>query len=100
MGLSWTTKLSSIDEIKKAIDSCIKKSRIPPFANIAWESNELVIRVDNSGKSEFRFSVDEANGCSIFKEIRRDVALLHRPFVGTVENIVDKVLHDAGFTKA
>ncbi len=99
MGLSWHSKDSNIEQIRSHIDACIAHAQIPSFASLLWENDELCIRINQAGKSEFRIAILAAGKGVRIAETKRDVALFHRAFVGTVEKFVDKILSEAGFDK-
>lgn len=100
MALTWTVKQKNIENVKTDIDSSLKKMSLPSFANVCWEGNELCVRIEKGGKSEFRLGVNPAGTDVKITETKRNISFLHKPFVGRVESVVEQIMGDIGAAKA
>lgn len=100
MAMSWTVPQSTVDLVKKALQSQLGKAAIPSFAQINWEANELSVKIDKAGKSEFRLALVPDGSNVKIVETRRDVAFMHKPFVSKVESFVKQVMTESGIVKA
>jgi hypothetical protein len=100
MTISWTFRNLSIDEAKTLLQKELQAAGVPSFANISWEQNTMLVRIEKGGKSEFKMSLQTLGTDTKFIETKRDVAFLHKPFVGRVETFVDQILNKAGAAKA
>jgi len=94
--MAWTLKELSMDETRKKIDGLLSQFKLPPFARISWEKDELCVHIDKGGKSEFRLSFQKDGDCINIKETKRQVALLHKPFASQVQKVVDDTLKKVG----
>jgi predicted TIM-barrel fold metal-dependent hydrolase len=100
MALVWTSKNNDIDSMRAHIDERLKQTHIPAFIVVSWKNDELSVIINHGGKSEFRLALSVSpNGLRIH-ETKRDIALLHRAFVGKVEKMIDKVLAESGFVRS
>ncbi len=100
MALKWISNEKNVEKVKKLILELIAKESIPSAAKLHWEGDELHIRVEHGGKSEVRLAIRETKDGVEVVETKRELAFLHRAFVGVVEHAVDKVLSNVGFSKA
>lgn len=100
MGLCWKSKEANLDKVRDQIKKRLSNAEIPSFVEISWKDNELCIGISQGGKSEFRLALSESSNGVTIEESKRDVAFLHRAFVGTVEKMVDKIITEAGFVKS
>lgn len=100
MALGWIFAQKKLDEVKTAVQAELTKSGIPSFASVAWEANELCVKIDKGGKSEFRMALKDAGTDTRLVETKRDIAFLHKPFVGKVESFVDQLMSQVGAKKA
>lgn len=100
MAMNWVVKQKSVDQVKKDIDSFISKTTVPQFVSVGWDGNDLCVRVEKGGKSEFRIAVKPAGQDVQIVETKRDISFLHKPFVGKVEGVVAQIMSDAGAAKA
>jgi hypothetical protein len=100
MALVWTSKNNDLNSIRAQIDERLKETHIPAFITVSWKNDELSVVVNHGGTSEFRLALlASPNGLRIH-ETKRDIALLHRAFVGRVEKMIDKVLAESGFVRS
>ena len=96
MKQSWIIQNTDVDKVKKLLSETMQKSDVPTFVKTTWEQNELCVKVDKNGKSEFRLALSaEGEKVKIF-ETKRSVALLHKPFVGRVESFLSSLMKDCG----
>lgn len=100
MALCWKMPASTFTAIKTQIDERLSKITIPSFAQVVWKGEELSVLIDKGGKSEFKLGFSETNGDVVISEKKRDVAFFHKPFVGRVEELLQKVMSEAGAQKA
>lgn len=100
MALSWTVRQSTLENVKSAINTSLQNMSLPSFATVAWEGNELIVRIDKGGKSEFRLGVKPSGDSVTITETKRDLSFLHKPFVGKVETVVSQIMGDVGAVKA
>lgn len=99
MAFNWTVKQSSIPTVKSAIDASLQKMSMPSFASVNWEGDELCVKIDKAGKSEFRIGLKSSGDTVSIVETKRNLSMFHKPFVGKVEEIVDRLMSEAGAAK-
>lgn len=99
MALNWIFAQKSVEDVKNAVKSELSKNEIPDFASVSWEANEMSVKIDKGGKSEFRMALQNSGTNTRLVETKRDVAFLHKPFVGKVETFVDKLMSKVGAEK-
>jgi len=98
--MSWTFKNTNASDAKNSLQKELQAAGVPSFADISWEQDTMLVKIDKGGKSEFKLTL-QASGTDVqFVETKRNVALFHKPFVGKVESFVDSVLTKAGAAKA
>jgi hypothetical protein len=100
MAMSWTIPKKTVELARTALETEIAKAALPSFAQIIWENNELCVKIDKAGKSEFRMALKPEGDNVKMIETKRDVALFHRPFVDKVEGYVQQILSGVGASKA
>jgi hypothetical protein len=100
MGMCWTFRNTNTGDAKATLQRELQAAGVPSFADISWEQDTMLVRIDKGGKSEFKLTL-QSNGSDVkFVETKRDIAFLHKPFVGKVESFVDTILSKAGAAKA
>lgn len=100
MTMSWTFKNTNATDAKNSLQKELQNAGVPSFADISWEQDTMLVKIDKGGKSEFKLTL-QAKGSDVqFVETKRNVAMFHKPFVGKVESFVDSVLTKAGADKA
>ena len=100
MTMSWTFKNTNASDAKNSLQKELQAAGVPSFADISWEQDTMLVKIDKGGKSEFKLTL-QASGTDVqFVETKRNVALFHKPFVGKVDSFVDSVLTKAGAAKA
>jgi hypothetical protein len=99
MGLNFKIAGKTADEVKATIEGHLKTKGVPPVADISWQGNEMHVRIDKGGKSEFRLALTQEGGDCRVVETKRDVAFLHKPFVGKVETFVGDLMSTLGAKK-
>lgn len=99
MAFNWKVAGKNPDEVKSAVEGALKTKGLPSFADVSWQGNEMCVKIDKGGKSEFRLALKpNGAGCDIV-EVKRDVAFLHKPFVSKVETFVTDVMSHLGALK-
>jgi hypothetical protein len=79
-------------DIKSKLETLLVKEITKPYVKTSWKDCELIIKIEKMGSSEIHIQLKEENGkCSII-ESKRSIALMHKAFIGEVENIVDNLL--------
>ncbi|MES2613804.1 MAG: hypothetical protein V4591_00140 [Bdellovibrionota bacterium] len=82
----------SVDEVKVKLTSILATEIKKAYVKTSWNSNELIIRIEKMGTSEIKIQLkDQNNKCSI-QESKRSISMMHKPFIGEVEKIVDDLL--------
>lgn len=100
MPLNWNVAGKTCEEVKSKIESELKSKGLPSFADVSWQGNELCVRIDKGGKSEFRIALKQNGPDTNVVEVKRDIAFLHKPFVGKVESFVGDMMDGMGARKA
>ena len=99
MALAWRATDLGVDEAKAAIEASIRGTKMPDWARADWSGNDLNVRIDKMGKSNFVMGLRPDGSGSRIIEIKRKVAFAHRIFSSEVERFVDKALRGAGFSR-
>jgi hypothetical protein len=99
MALNWKCANQTTDTLKASLEGALKSKGLPSFADISWQGNELCVRIDKGGKSEFRLALKQNGADATLVEVKRDVAFLHKPFVGKVEGYVAEIMGSVGAQK-
>jgi hypothetical protein len=100
MAMCWTFKNTNAVDAKTILQRELQAMGVPSFANVSWEQDTMLVKIDKGGKSEFKLTL-QSNGSDVkFVETKREVALFHKPFIGKVESFVDSILTKAGAAKA
>ena len=98
---NWKVPNKSAEEVKTAVEGLLKSKGLPSFADVTWQGQEMCVRIDKGGKSEFRLALKPGSGGTTdVVEVKRDVAFLHKPFVSKVESFVGEIMGALGATKA
>jgi hypothetical protein len=100
MAFNWKCSNQNIDVLKTSLEAALKSKGLPSFADISWQGNELCVRIDKGGKSEFRLALQQKGVDAAVVEVKRDVAFLHKPFVSKVESYVGEIMSQVGAQKA
>lgn len=100
MALAWTINQKSVENVKGEISTALKNMNLPSFANVGWEGDELCVRIEKGGKSEFRLALKPQGEAVKITETKRDISFLHKPFVGKVESVVSELMGTVGAAKA
>ena len=99
MAMAWRSMELGVSEARAAIEASIREARLPDWARVDWSGDDLNVRIDKGGQSTFVLALKpDGKGCRMV-EVRRKVALFHRPFVGSVEGFVDDAVRAAGFSR-
>ena len=96
MTIDWKCPNQSVDALKTLLEDALKSKGVPSFADFSWQGNELFVRIDKAGKSEFRLALKQNGNDASIVEVKRDVAFLHKPFVTKVENYVGEIMSQIG----
>lgn len=100
MAMGWKAVGISLDEARDELRTALGERSLPDWASYRWVGDELHVEIRKGGTSTFRLALEAAGaGCRIV-ERKRKVSMLHRPFVGVVEDFVDEAMRAAGFTRA
>ncbi|RDB35455.1 hypothetical protein [Spirobacillus cienkowskii] len=82
-------ELASVkSELTSLIASEIKKD----YVKTSWNKDELVIKIEKMGTSEICIALKDNNGKVHICEVRRKIAMMHKPFAGEVEKLVENIL--------
>jgi hypothetical protein len=100
MTMSWTFKNTNTSDAKNVLQNELQAAGVPSFADVSWEQDTMLVKIDKGGKSEFKLTLQTSGSDVQFIETKRNVALFHKPFVGKVESFVDTVVTKAGAAKA
>ncbi len=100
MAMNWSVEGKTADVIRQSIDAALNQMGIPSFAQVGWEKDELCVRIDKAGKSEFRMRLKTDGSKIKIEETKRDISFMHKPFVGKVESFVEQVMNTVGAKKA
>jgi hypothetical protein len=100
MAIDWKVSGKSCDEVKSALLATLKTHPVPSFAEITWVNNEMCVKIDKAGKSEFKLGLQQVNGETKIVETKRDIAFMHKPFVGKVESYVGELMAKIGAQKS
>ncbi len=92
-GNAESTKTKLTDVLAKEI----KKS----YVKTSWNNLDLAIKIEKMGTSEIHIQLKDENGICTIKESKRNIAMMHKAFIGEVEKMVDDLLvHKLGAKKA
>lgn len=97
--MRWTLPQCDVESAKQKIDQTLN-SKLPSFAKVSWNASELCVTLDKGGKSEFKINVKSQGSDVLIEEAKRNVSFLHKPFVGKVEEIIERMMGDLGAKKA
>jgi hypothetical protein len=100
MALVWTSKNNDLNSMRNYINERLNQAHIPSFVTVDWKNDELSVVISHGGTSEFRLSLSVSPTGLCITETKRDIAFLHRAFVGKVERMIDKVLSESGFVRS
>jgi hypothetical protein len=95
----WIAGEGTMDTIREVLQSVTDDIDVPDFANLQWRGDDLLVSIRKGGSSEFVLGLEPGGIGVRVVERSRKVALLHRPFVGAVEELVDRVMRRAGLHK-
>ncbi len=99
MALNWEIQETDLELCKTKINEAIQLAGLPDFAKVVWDKNEMCVRIEKAGKSEFRLALKSESGKVKLVESKRDVSFMHKPFVPRVEGVVDNVMSKIGAKK-
>ena len=81
-----------IDSVKTRLLDILKTEIKKSYVKTSWNQNELVIRIEKMGTSEIKIQLSENDSKCLIQESKRNVAMMHKPFISEVEKIVDDLL--------
>jgi hypothetical protein len=99
MAFHWKMAGKNCDEVKSSVEGLLKAKGLPSFADVSWQGHEMCVRLEKGGKSEFRIALKPSGSDTQIVEVKRDVAFLHKPFVGKVESFVGELMLSLGAQK-
>lgn len=91
MSINYVIK-KEIDSVKSELSQLIAKEIKKDYVKTFWNNNELIIKIEKMGTSEFCIELKNENGNVSICEVRRKIAMMHKPFAGEVEKLVDDIL--------
>ena len=100
MSMNFKMAGKSLDDVKSTVEGALKSKGLPSFAEVVWQGNEMCVKIDKGGKSEFRLALKQSGADTSVVEVKRDVAFLHKPFVSKVESFVTELMSSLGAQKA
>ena len=63
-----------------------------PYVKTSWNDYELSIKIEKMGSSEIKIQLKEQEGICLIQESKRNIAFMHKAFIGEVEKIIDDML--------
>lgn len=91
MSISYVIK-KEIESVKTELTAIIAKAIKKDYVQTSWNNNELIIKIKKVATSEICIELKDDNGNVHICEVKRKIAMMHKPFVGEVEKIVDDIL--------
>lgn len=88
----------TIDEAHKSIDEALKTFEMPKIASLNWQDNDMTITIEKMGVSKVSYRLKQDGKDTLMSEISRQISPFHRPFVTTVQSIIEQVLVKSGAT--
>lgn len=82
----------TIDAVKSELSKVIANEIKKDYVKTSWDQNELCIKIEKGGTSEIRIGLKEKDGKVLISEVKRNIAFLHKPFIGEVEKMIDHIL--------
>ena len=82
----------NINSVKTRLLDILKTEIKKSYVKTSWNQNELVIRIEKMGTSEIKIQLSENDSKCLIQESKRNVAMMHKPFISEVEKIVDDLL--------
>ncbi len=91
MSISYVIK-KELASVKTELTGLIAKEIKKDYVKTSWNNNELIIKIEKMGTSEICIELKNDNGSVSICEVRRKIAMMHKPFAGEVEKMVDDIL--------
>ena len=97
--MKWIIPGKSLSDVKTQVDAALSANP-STSATFKWAGDTLQVLIEKGGKSEFHLGFTESAGNVTVQEVKRKVALLHKPFAGKVEDKVTELLQGLGGSKS
>ncbi|APJ02511.1 hypothetical protein [Silvanigrella aquatica] len=81
-----------INSVKSRLSNLIAQEIKKDYVKTSWNKNELIIKIEKMGTSEISIELKDDNGTVNICEVRRKIAMMHKPFASEVEKMVDDIL--------
>ena len=91
MTISYVIK-KEINSVKSELTNIIAKEIKKDWVKTSWNNNELIIKIEKAGTSEICIELKTDSDNVRICEVRRKIAMMHKPFAGEVEKMVDDIL--------
>ena len=80
------------EAVKSELTAILAKEIQKPYVKITWENFVMTIKIEKMGTSEIKLTILENQGACTISESKRNIAMMHKPFVGEVEKMVDDIM--------
>jgi hypothetical protein len=97
MSASMHYKISkSLNQAKSELNTTLSQKIKKDYVKVEWRGDDLLVSIDKGGKSEFHISLKPEGDTVSLKEVKRNIAFLHKPFVSEVERMIDDIIGSIG----
>lgn len=80
------------DIVKKELTEILKREIKKDYVKTDWDKFNLKIKIEKMGSSEIIVALEESNNCVKICEKKRNIAMMHKPFISEVEKIVENIM--------
>jgi hypothetical protein len=79
---------------KENLSSIISTEIKKDYVKTSWKENELSIKIEKMGTSEIKMQLQPQGNSTKIVEVKRNISMMHKPFIGDVERIVCHLLEN------
>jgi hypothetical protein len=79
---------------KEQLTNTIKAEIKKDYVKTSWNGNELSIKIEKMGTSEIKMSLQDNGKGTKIQETKRNIAMMHKPFIGDVERMVVEIFEN------
>lgn len=84
----------NLENTKNKLNTILENEFKKDYIKTFWENDELCIRIEKMGTSEIKIHLAQDGDQVHLKESKRNISMMHKPFVAEVERRVQVVMED------
>ncbi|WP_186646469.1 hypothetical protein [Fluviispira vulneris] len=91
MGINYVIN-KGIAAVKNELIDILAREIKKDYVHTSWDNNDLIIEIKKMGSSKINIAFKEIGNEVRINEVKRNIAMMHKPFTAEVEKMVDDIL--------